>query len=460
MTIRNGRLKKDLSSSFKYLNSSINFDIRLAKYDIIGSIAYARALEKADIVTNQEKDKIINGLKKIDDEIEKGNFEFNQDSEDIHMNIERRLFELIGRAALKLHTGRSRNEQIVIDEKLYLINMLNTFKSGIKNLLKNLYHRAVMSLDIIIPSYTHLQHAQLISASHLFLAYYRALYRDIDRFNDLEKRLKEMPLGSGAVAGSSIGIDREFLLKELGLNSLTKNSIDAISNRDFILEFEFIITSIMLTLSRMSEDLIIFSTQEFGFITIPDELSTTSSLMPQKKNPDSLELIRGKSATIIGNLVSIISLVKALPYSYDKDLQDDKPGLFASIDWSLICIDVMKEIIEGIVFNKDRIKKAIDSSYDFIYATDMADYLVKRGIPFREAHQIVGKIVNYAVNNKKSLSEINIEDYKKFSDLFDKKIYEIFDPVKSVNLHNVYGGTAINRIEEILKEVEKDLKKI
>ena len=460
MKIRNGRLKNDISSSFKHLNSSIDFDIRLSKYDITGSIAYARALEKAGIITDQERNKIIDGLKRIEYEIENKSFKLDQDDEDIHMNIERRLFELIGREALKLHTGRSRNEQIVLDEKLYLIDMLKSFKSRIKDLLRNLYEKAKNSIDIIIPSYTHLQQAQLISVSHLLLAYYRSLYRDIERFNDFKKRLKDSPLGSGAVAGSSIMIDRKFLLKELGFNTLTKNSIDAVSNRDFILEFEFILTSIMLTLSRISEDLIIYSTQEFGFITLPDELSTTSSLMPQKKNPDSLELIRGKSSTIIGNFISIIILIKGLPYSYDRDLQEDKPGLFENIDWSLICIDVMKEIIAGISFNKDRIKNVIDSSYDFIYATDMADFLVERGLPFREAHQIVGRIVSFAVKNKQRLSDIEIKDYKKFSEQFDEKIYGIFDPIKSINQHNVYGGTAIKRIEEILEEIENELRKI
>jgi len=457
MKIRNGRLKKGISKSFEHLNSSISFDIRLAKYDLIGSIAYAKALKKAKIITDSEMTKIINGLKEIQNEIEDGTFKPDPANEDIHMNIENRLFDLIGESALKLHTGRSRNEQIVLDERLYLIDTLKLIKSKLKNLLNSFYNKAKISKEIIIPSYTHLQQAQLISAAHLLLAYYRAIYRDFERFKDIEKRLKEMPLGSGAVAGSSIKIDRKFLLKELGFDNLTKNSIDAIANRDFIIEYEFIITSIFLTLSRISEDLIIYSTQEFGLITLPDELSTTSSLMPQKKNPDSLELIRGKSSVIIGNLFSIITLVKALPYSYDRDLQEDKPGLFESIDWILICLDVMKEIIDGFSFNKSKIKEVIENSYDYIYATDIADFLVQKGLPFREAHQIVGKIVSFAESKKIRLSEIEIEKYKEYSNLFDKKLYDIFNPIKSVNIHNAYGGTAINRIDEILKEIELEL---
>ncbi|RKY02637.1 MAG: argininosuccinate lyase [Spirochaetes bacterium] len=460
MKIRDGRLKKPLSKSFEHLNSSIGFDIRLAKYDIAGSIAYAKALKRVGIITDKEMKSIINGLETIQLEIENGKFVPNPENEDIHMNIEMRLLELVGTVALKLHTGRSRNEQIVLDERLYLIDALKNIKSNLKNLLKSLYLKAKNSRKIIMPSYTHLQQAQLISASHLLLAYYRAIYRDHQRLLDIEKRLNEMPLGSGAVAGSSIGIDREFLLKELGFISLTKNSIDAVSNRDFIIEFEFILTSIFLTLSRISEDFIIYSTQEFGFIILPDELTTTSSLMPQKKNPDSLELIRGKSTKIIGNLFSIITLLKALPYSYNRDLQEDKPGLFESIDWVLVCIDVMREIIDGLSFNDSRIKEVIKGSKDYIFATDIADYLVQRGMPFREAHQIVGKIVSFSESNKKRLSEIKIEEYKKFSPLFDKDIYKVFDPVKSVNNHNVYGGTAINRIDEILNEIEEELKNI
>ena len=457
MAIRDGRLNKGLTRSFLILNSSISFDRRLAPYDIKGSIAYAKALKRASIIDEKEESKLIKGLEQILNEIQEGRFIFREEDEDVHMNIERRLFEIIGETALKLHTGRSRNEQIVLDERLYLIDLTSSVIKKLKRILESLYTLAEKNLNTIIPSYTHMQQAQLISISHLFIAYYTALMRDLNRLKDYEKRLKVMPMGSGAVAGSTIDIDRNFFLEELGFEELSRNSIDAVSTRDFITEFLFISSLIFVTLSRISEDLIIYSTKEFGYIELPDELTTTSSLMPQKKNPDSLELIRGKSSKTISNLNSILILMKGLPYSYNRDLQEDKPGLFETADNLNVCLDVMKEIFESVKINRDRIEEAIKNSNGFFYATDMADYLVKKGMPFREAHKIVGRIVQDALKKGTELSKISLEEYRSYTTLFDSDIYSIFDPMTSVNAHNVYGGTAINRIKEVLEEIKTEL---
>ncbi len=458
MSLRDGRLKKPLNRAFSEINSSIEIDKRLYREDIRGSIAYAKGLKKRGILDKDEEKSIIGGLKEIEREIETGEFHFKKEDEDIHMNIERRLFENIGEAAYKLHTGRSRNEQIVLDEQLYLIDVTKIIDGKLYKLLKTILEKAKKNLSIIIPSYTHLRQAQAISISHIFLAYYHALYRDRERFKDFKKRLNIMPLGSGACAGSSIGIDRGLLMKELEFETLSRNSIDAVSTRDFIIEFEFICSLIFITLSRISEDIIIFSTDEFGYYTIPDNLSTTSSLMPHKKNPDSLELIRGKSAQAIGSLVSLMTLMKGIPYTYNRDLQEDKQGLFAIIDNTLLVLDVIIEVFKSLMMNKEMIDKRLESSKGFLFATDIADYLVEKGIAFRAAHRIVGEIVSFAVEKKRDLSEIALSEYRSFSPSFNDDIYSLFDPVKSVNRHDVVGGTAFKRIEEEIKVIEEELK--
>jgi len=455
--IRDGRLEGQLNKAFSKLNASIDFDKRLYREDIKGSIAYAKALFKKGILTAGEQNAIINGLLSIEREIEEGTFSFKEKDEDIHMNIERRLYEKIGETAYKLHTGRSRNEQIVLDERLFLIDASEKLKKSLYRLFTALFEKAKKNCKTIIPSYTHLRQAQAVSLGHLFLAYYTALRRDKDRLDDFKKRLKVMPLGSGAAAGSSIGINREFLREELLFESLSRNSIDAVSTRDFILEFEFICSSVMITLSRISEDIIIFSSDEVDFLSLPDDLSTTSSLMPQKKNPDSVELIRGKSGRVIGNLVSILVLMKGLPYTYNRDLQEDKQGLFDTVDSTLAVIDVMHEVIKGLTVNEKKIKEILEKSRGFLFGTDIADYLVKKGVAFRNAHKTIGSIVKYALEQDKSLPELTLEEYKKFDKAFDEDIFEVFDYVKSVNSHDTPGGTALNRIEEELLRIEKEL---
>lgn len=457
MAIRKGRFEGPLNKAFSKINSSIDFDKRLYREDIMGSAAYAEALFKKGILSEGEKNDIIRGLKSIEREIDEGGFSFLDEDEDIHMNIERRLFEKIGETAYKLHTGRSRNEQIVLDMRLYLMDVSKTIGKKLNALLKALFIKAKNNLKIVIPSYTHMRQAQPISLAHLFLAYYHALKRDKDRLGDFQNRLRVMPLGSGAVAGSTMGIDRDFLMEELSFESLSRNSIDAVSTRDFIIEFEYICVSVFITLSRISEDLIIFSSDEIGHFSIPDDLATTSSLMPHKKNPDSLELIRAKSARVAGNLISIITLMKGLPYTYNRDLQEDKEGLFDTVDNTAAVIDLMKEVVRGLIVNRSRIKATLDKSKDLLFATDLADYLVHRGMAFRNAHSVIGSIVRYAMEKDKDLSNLSLEEYRKFSPSFDEDVYEVFDYLKSVNSHDVDGGTALNRIKDELERIEEEL---
>jgi argininosuccinate lyase len=436
------------------MNSSVGVDKRLFREDIRGSAVYARALRKKGIIGKDEEELIVKGLFEIEEEIEKGSFLFRDEDEDIHMNVERRLHEKIGDAAYKLHTGRSRNEQIVLDERLYLMRVSDEVEKKIVETIRSILKKARKSIDVVVPSYTHLRQAQPVSLAHLFLAYCHALKRGRERLFDYRKRLDRMPLGSGAVAGSSIGIDREFLKAELGFSELTENSIDAVSTRDFILEFVWICTEVCITLSRMAEDLIIFSSDEFGFFGIPDELSTTSSLMPQKKNPDSLELIRGKSARVTGNLIALLTLLKGLPYTYDRDLQEDKEPLFDTTDSTLSVLEVMRGVFHRLEVKKEGIKKRLERSNDLFFATDIADWLVERGMPFREAHRKVGEVVQYAVKEDLALRDIALDEYRRFCPTFDKGIYALFDYERSINRHDVPGGTAFRRIEEQIAALE------
>jgi len=458
LNLRKGRFEKELSESFKKINVSIDFDKKLYRQDIKGSIAYAKALKKAGFLSDNEEKAIIKGLEVIKKEIEEGRFEFREEDEDIHMNIENRLQELCGDAALKLHTGRSRNEQIVLDERLYLMDVCSSLKQGLSALLNAIADKAENCIEVIVPGYTHLRQAQPVSLGHLFLAYGWAILRDLERLNDYKKRLSVMPLGSGALAGSALGIDREFLCRELGFDRVSENSMDAVSSRDFIYEFLFICSSIFINYSRIAEDLIIFSTEEFGFLEIPDELCTTSSLMPQKKNPDALELTRGKASVVMGNLFQLLTLLKALPLTYNRDLQEDKPPLFSTSDAVLNITSVMKELFSGLLIKKERIEKALEASKGFIFATDLAHYLVKKGIPFRKAHQIVSSLVKYAVENGKTFDELCTAEYKRFCSDFDDDVFSIFDYKRSVNSYDVKGGTALKRVKEELSAFRAGLK--
>jgi len=457
VAIRDGRFSKKPTTAFSRLNVSIGFDRRLYRQDIKGSIAYAMALEKAGILSRKELEKIVKGLHQIETQIGEGSFEFREEDEDIHMNIERGLFEKIGDTAGKLHTGRSRNEQIVLDERLYLMGKRAQLERGLTRLCSALHRRAKENIETLMPAYTHMRQAQPVSIAHLFLAYFESLWRDRERLLDYKKRLSVMPLGSGAVAGSSIGIDRDFLKKELGFERISRNSIDAVSARDFIFECVFVCSSVLVTLSRMAEDLIFFSSEELGIVQIPDELCTTSSLMPQKKNPDSLELVRAKAGRGIGNLVSLLAIMKGLPYSYNRDMQEDKEPLFDAVDAAHTSAEVMEEVVSGLIIDKKAIELLFERTGGYLYATDLADYLVRKGRPFREAHRTVGKIVRAADEKKAALSEIPIEEYRDFDPLFSRDVYELFDPMSSVNAHDVQGGTALNRVKQEISRIEKAL---
>jgi len=459
VAIRDGRLKKPLNAVFSGMNASIDFDRRLYREDIRGSVAYAKALEKRGILDRDECRAVVDGLLAIEREITIGAFDFRIEDEDIHMSIERRLFEKIGKAAHKLHTGRSRNEQVVLDERMHLIKACESIDEKMLFLSKALVERAKEHLSTIIPIYTHLRKAQPVSLAHLFLAYCHALERDRERMKDFQKRLRVLPLGSGAAAGSSIGIDRNQLLKELPFETLSRNSIDAVSTRDFIMEFEFICVLSGITLSRMAEDIIIYSSEEFGFLDLPDDLTTTSSLLPQKKNPDSLELIRGKSARVIGSLVWMITLMKGTPYTYNRDFQEDKEGLFDTIDTAIQCSAVMTEVINRLEVNVDRVEEALRRSGGTLFATDIADYLVDKGIPFREAHRAVGEIVGFAHERGVDLKDLSLDQYRSFDRVFEKDVYELFDYIRSVNRHDVPGGTALKRVAGEIKRIEGALEK-
>jgi argininosuccinate lyase len=440
VSIREGRFEGQINRAFEKINASIDVDRRLFREDIRGSIAYAKALYKRGLLGPAEQDIIVKGLKSIEKEIEEGSFEFRREDEDIHMNVERRLSELIGETAYKLHTGRSRNEQVVLDERLFLLSATRDIEMRLIGLLSALYKKAKAHQKIIIPSYTHFR-------------------KDLERLGDYRKRLSVMPLGSGAAAGSTVGIDREFLREELQFARLTPNSIDAVSARDFLFEFEFVCASILVTLSRMSEDIILFSSDEIGYFSLPDDLSTTSSLMPQKKNPDSVELIRGKSARVIGNLCAVLTLMKGIPYTYNRDMQEDKEGLFDTADTAVDVLDVMREVIAGLEPNTERIRAVLDGSEGLLFATDMADYLVKKGVFFRSAHRAVGSMVKYALEQGKALNEMSLEEMRRFHRAFDEDVYGVFDYERSVNSHDVPGGTAFSRIEEELVRIGEELKR-
>ncbi|MBN2322522.1 MAG: argininosuccinate lyase [Spirochaetes bacterium] len=459
MALRDGRFENPVSESFGRINPSIHVDRRLFKEDIRGSIAYAGALGKNKIISREEEALIVGGLSEIEKEIEEGGFPFSEEDEDIHMNVERRLFEKIGEAAYKLHTGRSRNEQIVLDEMLYLKKATSELDRSLKATVSAALGAAKGCVEVVVPSYTHLRRAQPASLAHLFLAYCHPLQRARERCSDYWKRLDRMPLGSGAVAGSALGIDRAYLADKLGFSGITENSIDAVSTRDFILEFVWICAEACTTLSRISEDLIILSSEEFGFLRLPDGFCTTSSLMPQKANPDALELVRGKSSRVTAALVSLFTLLKGLPYSYDRDLQEDKEPMFDAADTTLSVLGVVKGIFEGLKVNEERIKLAVEGSGDLIFATDVADWLVRRGIPFREAHRTVGKIVGFAVKEKKGLRELSVGEYRRFCGLFDESVYDLFDYRRSVDSHDVPGGTAFTRVREQIGTLEKALKR-
>lgn len=452
-----GRFKEDLDKFLEEFSESISFDYRLAPYEIKASLVYAEALKEAKVLTQEEFNLIKKGLKQIEKEIKNGKMVFSKEYEDIHMNIEKALYEKIGETAYKLHTGRSRNEQVVTDLRLYLMEKTEELKELIKSLMKAIISKAEEYYGVIIPGFTHLQHAQPVLFSHWIMAYYEMLRFHLERIKDYEKRLKISPLGSSAFSGCAFNIDRKKIAKKLGFKDLTKNSVFAVSSRDFVVEFLFILTLIMLDLSRLAEELIIWMSQEFGFIDLPDRLCTGSSIMPQKKNPDSAELIRGKTASVAGNLFQLIILIKGLPLSYNRDLQEDKPPLFEALKNTQNSIKMMTLLIEGLTLNKENIEIHLKKGY--LLATELADYLVTKGVPFRKAHHITGEIVLYAEKKEKNLEELTLEEFKNFSEVIEKDVYQWLTMENFFKRREILGGTGYisvkNRIEEAKKEIER-----
>jgi len=450
-----GRFLKSTDRVMEDFSESISYDKRLYKQDIAGSIAHAKMLAKQNIIKEEESEKIVDGLLKIKHMIDEGSFEFSVEDEDIHMNIERKLIESIGKTGGKLHTARSRNDQVALDIRLFLRDASIEIIGKIDILLKKLVDVAKQYIEFVMPGFTHMQHAQPVLFSHYILAYYEKFKRDRERFLDNIKRIDVMPLGSCALAGTSFPIDRRYVAEQLKFSSISKNSIDAVSDRDFAIEFLNNAAIFAMHTSRLSEELILFSTAEFKFIDLPDEFCTGSSIMPQKKNPDALELIRGKTARIYGNLTSLLVLMKSLPLSYDRDMQEDKEPIFDSVDTINSILDLLIRLIPGIKPNKESLENALKKG--FITATDLADYLAKKGMPFREAHKICGEIVAYAEKEKKRLEELSIEEVKNFSDLIESDVLNVLHYRKAVDSRKSYGGTATANVLSMIKKAESEL---
>lgn len=451
-----GRFEAGLAPEAEKFIASISFDKRLFREDILGSIAHAKMLQKLGILSPQEADLIIQGLSSIQEEIERGEFVFREDLEDIHMNIEARLYEKIGEIAGKLHTARSRNDQIALDMRLFVKRAIKEIQKAIRELQKSLLELAERNMEVIMPGFTHLQHAQPVLFAHYLLAYFEMLQRDKERFEDAFRRTDVLPLGSGALAGVSFPVDREFLAQILGFSRISRNSIDAVSDRDFIIEFQSASAITIMHLSRLAEELVLWSSPEFGFVEIDDAYAAGSSIMPQKKNPDVAELVRAKSGRIFGNLLGILTVMKGLPLSYNRDLQEDKEGLFDTFDNLLLALKVMRGVVQTLKVNKEKMEEVLRRD-SFILATDIADYLVRKGVPFREAHQITAEIVRYALKEGKDLLSLSLDEYKRFSERFEEDVLKL-DFRTSAALRDVAGGTAPGRVEEALEEAWRILR--
>jgi len=418
MKLWGGRFKGQLSKDMESFNNSINIDIRLLPYDIEASIAHAAALMKAGVISQEE----FNLMKKALEKIKNMEIKDIPDVEDVHTLVEKLLVEEIGDLGKKLHTARSRNDQVATDERLYLRKEIEKITELLENLIDTLNTLAKVNKNTIMPGYTHLQRAQPVTFSHHLLAYQEMFKRDTSRLKDLKKRVNVLVLGAGALAGTTYNIDRKYIASLLGFNDVSLNSMDAVSDRDFIIEFLSAASLIMMHLSRFSEEIVLWATQEFNFIELSDEYSTGSSIMPQKKNPDAAELIRGKTGRIYGNLMSLLTVMKSLPLTYNKDMQEDKEPLFDSIDTLKMCLKVFTGMIKSMHIKKEKMENAV--KYGYLNATDLADYLVNKGIPFRSAHEIVGNIVSYAIEKNTSLEDLEIDEFRIFCNKIDEDVYE------------------------------------
>ena len=440
-----GRFKEGTSDLAHKFSSSIMLDGKLWREDIRGSIAHARMLGSTGIIPLDESQAIIAGLEAIAIEIESREFAFDESMEDVHLAIEQRLTEKIGSVGGKLHTGRSRNDQVALDERLYLKRVVPELGEKISELIKTLVKKAEDNIDVLMPGYTHMQRAQPVLLSHHLLAYVEMLSRDNERLSDLMKRVDRSPLGTAAFAGTSYPIDRLQTANELGFASILANSMDAVSDRDYLIELASVCSIIMMHLSRMAEELVLWSTQEFGFASMSDAVTTGSSIMPQKKNPDMAELIRGKVGRVYGALINLLTIMKGLPLAYNRDMQEDKQPMFECIETASDSVEMMSQVIRETEFNSKRMREAASSGY--LIATEIADYLARSGVPFREAHHVTGEIVAYAEENKLSLSEISLERYRIFSEKFEDDIFKYLDSRRSIEEKRSAGSTNPQMVE-------------
>ncbi|MBK8781139.1 MAG: argininosuccinate lyase [Anaerolineales bacterium] len=451
MTLWGGRFSQKLDDLAWALNSSLPVDQRMAIQDVDGSIAWADAIHKAGILTDEEHASIALGLDTVRKEFASGEFIFVPSDEDIHTAVERRLSEIIGAAAGKLHTGRSRNDQVATDFRLWMLNAIPDLLSAFRLLQTALVEQAELAGETIMPGYTHLQRAQPILLGHWWLSHYWALKRDVERLSDLTKRVSVLPLGSGALAGAPFALDRDVLAKSLGFAEVSQNSLDAVSDRDFAAEYLFVCSMAAIHLSKLAEQVVLYTTAEFGFFELSDAFSTGSSLMPQKKNPDVFELTRGKAGTMIGLLTGLMATLKGLPSTYDKDLQEDKAPVFQATDTLLSILPVMAEALRTITVKPERMRSAIDST---MMATDLADYLVEKGVPFREAHSLAGKVVRAAGERNVRMEKLSLEAYQAISPVFEADVYQVFDPLESINKRNTVGGTSLQSVKNQIKKIK------
>ncbi|HOP85335.1 MAG TPA: argininosuccinate lyase [Syntrophorhabdaceae bacterium] len=450
MKLWGGRFKEKTDPLMERFSASINFDWVLYEEDIEGSIAHAEMLEKIGILSQEEKESIIRGLGQIKKEIENNEFKFQTELEDIHMHIESRLIELIGDTGRKLHTARSRNDQVSLDMRMFLKKRLKEIEIKMLRLLKVIIERAINEKETLMPGYTHMQRAQVVTFGHYILAYYFMFKRDLERLKTIEKTIDTLPLGSGAIAGSSIPLDREFVRERLGFLKVSENSMDTVSDRDFCVDTVYAMAMIMLHLSRLSEDLIIFSTEEFSFISLPDSLCTGSSLMPHKKNPDSLELIRGKSSRVLGDLFSLFTLLKGLPMTYNRDMQEDKEPLFHALETVSNAVDIACLCIKEMTLKKEAMKKAVYESY--MPAVEMTEYLTLKGVPFRDAHTIVGKMVGFCEDKGIKLHNMDLKDMRAFSPVFEEDVYDFIEPKNIIKNRKTIGSASQREVEKIVEK--------
>ena len=477
MTLWGGRFAQQPDQLAFNLNASLSVDQRMALQDVDGSRAWADAIHKAGILTDKEHGSISLGLDTVRKEFSQGQFSFLPSDEDIHTAVERRLTELIGEAAGKLHTGRSRNDQVATDFRLWMLQAIPELSSALKDLQSAIVEQAEAALPhpsplpqgeetrlpsptgrrvgdegaIVMPGYTHLQRAQPILLAHWWLSHYWSLNRDVERLQDLTKRVSVLPLGSGALAGVPFEIDRVALAETLGFADVSQNSIDGVSDRDFAAEYLFCSTMLGLHLSKLAEQIVLFTSAEFGFFELADAFSTGSSLMPQKKNPDVFELTRGKAGTLLGMLTGLLGTLKGLPSTYDKDLQEDKAPIFQATDTLLAILPVIAGALRSITVKSERMRNAIDSS---MMATDLADYLVEKGVPFRKAHEITGKVVRAAGEKKIGMEKMSLEAYQAISPIFEADVYQVFDPMKSIEKRNAIGGTSLQSVKNQIQKIK------